>query len=100
MATYSSSSASLPPLLNAQSKNANASFDFAASLGCLYIRMNVAVVIGQLFAPGWLFNDKAMPGALAQFAPAAAAAKVSASGATYWPSWFFNSTTGNLLALA
>ena len=76
------------PFLKAQSKNFNTSADCALSAGFLYIRMNEAVLMGQLSAPLALTIEMPMPGTLNQSAPAAAEAKLLSSGLTYLPSAF------------
>ncbi|MNT78393.1 hypothetical protein D3C72_2176260 [compost metagenome] len=60
------------------------------SAGCLYIRINEAVLMGQLSAPLAFTMDTPMPGTLKQSAPAAAEAKDLSSGLTYLPSAFCN----------
>ena len=64
------------PFLKAQSKNFNTSSEAALLSGFLYIKMNDAVLMGQLSLPLALTIDTPMPGTLNQSAPAAAAAKV------------------------
>ena len=76
------------PFLNAQSKNLSTSADCALSAGSLYIRMNDAVLMGQLSPPLALTIEMPMPGTLNQSALAAAEAKDLSSGLTYLPSAF------------
>src|SRR6516162_2914442 len=51
--TKSRSSAILSPLSYAQAKNFRASPAATGSCGCLWMRINVAAVIGHDCAPGW-----------------------------------------------
>ncbi len=62
--------------------------------------MKVGAVIGQASSPGWLVSEMPKPGAAFQSAPAAAAWKVLASGATNLPSLFWICANGMLFCLA
>src|ERR1700730_11141232 len=84
--TKSSSSAILLPLAYAQAKNLSASLAAAGSCGCLWIRMNVAAVIGHDWAAGRLGRIPQYPRTELQSAFAAAAWNVSETGATFLPS--------------
>ena len=50
--TYSNSAAIFLPSLKAKSKNFKTSAELALLVGCLYIKMNDAPVMGHDFAPG------------------------------------------------